>query len=75
MWTPLLVLAGRLALPAARSRRFAAALCVPLLWLAASNLLAWPSYLAYVNELGGGSRRGYLRVSLRPANGRSGPSA
>jgi hypothetical protein len=63
VWTPLCVLAGRLALPARRSRAFAAALCLPLAWLAASTVAAWPDYIAYVNELGGGQRRGYQSLS------------
>ena len=63
VWIPLLVLTGRLALPAARSRAFAALSCAPLLWVAASTLAAWPHFLAYVNDLGGGRRNGYRLLS------------
>jgi hypothetical protein len=63
VWIPLLVLTGRLALPAARSRAFTVLLCAPLAWVAATTLAAWPDYLAYVNELGGGRRNGYRLLS------------
>jgi hypothetical protein len=63
VWVPLLVLTGRLALPAARSRAFALLLCVPLAWVVVATLRAWPDSLAYVNELGGGSRNGYRLLS------------
>ena len=63
VWIPLLVLTGRLALPAARSRAFAALLCAPLAWVAAATFAAWPDYVAYVNELGGGRRNGYRLLS------------
>lgn len=63
VWTPLCVLVGRLALPAARSRAFALLLCAPIAWVVAATLAAWPDYLAYVNELGGGRRQGYRLLS------------
>ena len=63
VWTPLIVLTGRLALPAARSRAFAILLGAPLAWVVGATLVAWPHYLAYVNELGGGSRQGYQLLS------------
>jgi hypothetical protein len=63
VWIPLLVLTGRLALPAARSRAFAALLCAPLAWVAAATFAAWPDFLAHVNELGGGKRNGYRLLS------------
>jgi hypothetical protein len=63
VWIPLLVLAGRLALPARRSRAFRALLGVPLAWTAGAALIAWPNALAYVNELGGGVRGGYRLLS------------
>jgi len=63
VWVPLLVLTGRLALPAARSRAFAVLLGVTLAWSAIATVRAWPDYLAYVNELGGGSRNGYRLLS------------
>jgi len=63
VWTPLLVLAGRLAEPAARSRAFAALVCVPVAWVAVATLAVWPDYLAYLNEVGGGKRQGYRVLS------------
>lgn len=63
VWTPLLVLAGRLVTPAARSRAFAVLVCVPVVWVAVATLAVWPDYLAYLNELGGGRRQGHRLLS------------
>ena len=40
-------------------RKAAYLLAVPTLWYVGAAVAAWPNYLAYFNELGGGSSNGY----------------
>jgi len=58
-----LIALGRLALPAARSRRGRGALAAAAAWVVGASLFAWPHYLSYCNELIGGPRNGYLWLS------------
>lgn len=50
--------AGLLAAPRFRERRARLAVAALVAWLAASSLRAFPDYLPYFNELGGGPARG-----------------
>jgi hypothetical protein len=63
VWIPLLVIAGRLARPAAHSGAFRALLVAPLAWVIGAAVWSWPDYLAYCNELIGGPRNGYRVLS------------
>jgi hypothetical protein len=49
--------------PGWRARLLAGGVGLGLLWTGASAAAVWPQGLCYVNELWGGTRRGYTRVS------------
>jgi hypothetical protein len=57
------VQACRLLGPGWRARLLAGGVGAGLLWTGASAAMVWPQGLCYVNELWGGTRRGYTRVS------------
>lgn len=46
-----------------RRRMFTAGLAAGVVWTALAAIAVWPHALCYTNELWGGTRRGYLRLS------------
>lgn len=54
-----LILLGKCAEGLRRGWAARTAVGLALLWVVAGAVLAWPDYLAYFNELGGGTRQGY----------------
>ena len=54
------VLAWRASVPGWRRKLLAAVPCATVAWMAWSSLAVWPNGLCYINELWGGTERGYL---------------